>query len=88
MDFVRKSIVLDGNTFTGCTFKACRIIYKGEQRAKLVACTSDKASKWVIKGSAAKTLAFFSNLYHQGQSGRTMVEQVVFKQIKKGIRGA
>jgi len=66
--FENQEILLDGNVFTGCTFRNCRIVVRGEAGAIVGACTFENA-KWVLKGPAASTLQFLSQLYKASQSG-------------------
>ena len=85
-DFVGKAIVLDGNTFTGCTFKRCRVIFKGEKATKMVACTFHPKSTLTFKSHAAKTIVFLSDMYHSGAKNRLIVDKQIFASIKRGVR--
>lgn len=81
-DFDRKRILLDGNVFSGCTFRNCRLLYRGHAPPKFSACNFKQNVKWVLDGQAADTIKFLTKLNHStGESGRKAVEQV-FKKIR------
>jgi hypothetical protein len=81
--FEREDVRLDGNVFTGCTFKGCRVIFTGTQMGALSVCRFDNCD-FQFHGPAQNTLEFLALLYKEGgDGGRKLVEH--FFQI---IRGA
>jgi len=81
-----QDVLLDGNSFTGCAFRECRVIFSGMQPCELVACTFEQVS-WVIRGPAAELLKLLVGLYHHGgQGGRQLVEDT-FDNIRRGRQG-
>lgn len=82
-DFNEQEILLDGNTFTGCTFRNCRITYLGEGGFKLEACHFKEGMRWYFDRSAAATLNFLAMAYHSmGEGGRELVEKT-FEDIRR-----
>lgn len=69
--FKDQDIVLDGNTFTECTFTNCRLSYSGVLPVSMVSNRFDNC-KWGFLGPAAATLNFMTALYHGG--GKEIIE--------------
>ena len=83
-DFSGQDVLLDGNVFTGCTFRNCRVIFRAEQSFELVACSFNDDVQWTFDGSATATINFLTALYHsRGETGRQVVEDL-FEQIRRG----
>lgn len=88
MDFEARKITLDGNTFTGCTFRNCEIIFRGTDGPPLtlVACHFKEAVQWVFDGAASRTLNFLTSMYRNGgEDGRRMVDDL-FENVRRGDR--
>lgn len=83
-DFKGQDIVLDGNTFTGCTFRQCRVVFRGTAPFTLSANRFKEDIEWAFDGAAALTLKVLSGLYHgAGEGGRKLIEQT-FERIRRG----
>jgi hypothetical protein len=83
-DFVDQDVHLDNNTFTGCTFRNCRLIYSGEGAVELSVCNFDEESQWLLGGAAVRTLDYLTMLYHTpGKTGRKLIEEM-FEKIRRG----
>ena len=72
--FTDDKILLDGNEYVGCTFKACELQYGGGQ-PPFMNNNDIGDSQFSFVDAAANTLQFLSALYHGfGSGGRDMVE--------------
>ena len=83
-DFTGQEITLDGNTFTGCTFRNCRVVFRATAPCTLTANSFKENINWTFDGPAALTVQFMTALYHgMGKGGRELIEQT-FKNIQGG----
>lgn len=83
-DFSGEDVLLDGNVFTGCTFRNCRLIFAARDVFQVGACNFNENIKWHFDGPAALTLQFLTAIYHEaGEGGRELVENT-FKKIRRG----
>lgn len=80
--FTRETIPLDGEVFTDCEFKACRLLYSGGQPPVFDNCRFD-ACDWKMDGEAAQTLAFLKTMWAVG--GKAPVQQLI-KEITGAVR--
>lgn len=86
-DFTGQDVALDGNTFTGCTFRDCRMIFRAESPVTLGANHFKENVKWVFDGPAMLTIDFLRGLYHGlGEGGRKLIEQT-FQDIRRPLGG-
>lgn len=88
MDYRDKTItgervMLDGNTFTGCTFEKCRLVFKAMDVCTLGACRFIDCG-WEFEGPAATALKFLTALYHGGGEAARKVVESTFENIRKG----
>lgn len=72
--FDNKEIRLDGQTFKGCTFNGCTLVFGGGHPPSLVENVFNRCS-WKFDGEAANTLAFLAALRADG--GKEFVEAVI-----------
>jgi len=85
-EFDGKTIPLDGNTFTGCTFRNCCLVLEaaGETPPDLGANRFEGDCALGFKGKGAAGLHLLAMLYHRGgEGGRRIVEQL-FDQVRQG----
>ena len=83
-EFVDQVIDLDGNTFSGCTFIRCRIVFRAKASCSLSVCRFKENSQWFLGGPASGTMQFLSMLYQEGgETGREQVEQF-FQKVRTG----
>ena len=83
-DFDGQDVLLDGNTFSGCTFQNCRMIFRGTKGPKLSANHFKQNVQWSFDGPAGLTLQFMSAFYNgRGEGGKEMIE-ALFEQIRRG----
>jgi hypothetical protein len=79
-----QDVLLDGNTFTGCTFRNCRLIFRATAPIQLSANHFKENVQWFLDGPAGMTLKFLASMYHGGgEGGRDLVENT-FEQIRRG----
>lgn len=76
-----QQIILDGNDYTGCTIRNCRIVYLGVQSFHAAACQFDGCA-WAFDGPAARTIDFLKAMYRQ-EGMREVIEQT-FDNIRNG----
>ncbi|MGL9622385.1 hypothetical protein QRQ56_30870 [Bradyrhizobium sp. U531] len=76
-------IVLDGATFTNCTFEQCTFIFSGLLPFHLDNCQFDNCA-WEVSGPAHNTLQFMALLYAGGAQD---LIQSTFDKIKAGYFG-
>ena len=73
-NFANQIIHLDGNSFEGCKFKGCRLVYSGESIVSFNNCVFIDV-KWEMKDAAARTADFLRAIYHGfGSEGRSIIE--------------
>jgi hypothetical protein len=76
-DFVNATEVLDGNTYTQCTFTDCNIVYRGGEIPIIAGCRLERC-RWIWEESALRTIQFLKGIYSgMGQGGRQIVEDVL-----------
>jgi hypothetical protein len=74
--FTGQTIRLDFNSFTGCQFVRCVMIFGGHGAFSFVGCTFSEVS-WQFTEAAAMTLQTLAGLYHgMGEGGRDIVESL------------
>jgi hypothetical protein len=80
--FKDQRIELSGNSFHGCTFERCELVYRGDPSPTF----QDNEfidSVFLFTDSAIRTIYFLSNMYHTGAGGREVVEKT-FDDIRRG----
>ncbi len=78
--FSDKAVHLDGQVFTGCTFRRCRLIFEGTAPTTLV--NNDIGEcRFEFAGPALLTLDFLRGLYRAG--GRQVVDDIL-QSIRSG----
>jgi hypothetical protein len=83
-DFTGQEVTLDGNTFTGCTFRNCRVVFKAIAPCQMSACHFKENIEWALEGPAALTIDVLTSLYHgMGEGGRQLVERT-FDNMRRG----
>ena len=60
-----ETIALDGESFSDCEFRSCRLIYAGGAVPQLRGCKFDDC-EWRLEGPAADTHAFMKLMWAQG----------------------
>ncbi len=75
--------VLDGNSYTKCTFHKCTLVYSGGDLPKMEACHSYDCN-WKFEGAADRTIAFLRATYHGGGDGGKELIEKTFENIRQG----
>jgi hypothetical protein len=78
--FTRETVQLDGETFTSCEFKACRLVFSGGDAPVFEDCSFDDCD-WRFEGGAAATLALMKTMWGAGAKARV---QALIKDITGG----
>ena len=81
--FEGQSIILDGNRFTGCTFRNCVLRFSAASAADLRANHFEDV-RFEFEGSAAMTLGFLAALYRDGGGFEQIVEST-FENVRSGM---
>ncbi len=85
--FRNERVELSGNSYHGCTFENCELVYRGD-RSPTFKDNQFLDSVFIFADAAIRTIYFLSNMYHAGAGGREVVEKT-FEDIRKGaIHGA
>ncbi len=76
MHFANQRIDLHGNTYHGCRFEHCELVFDGDRSPtfhdnEFLDCT------FVFTGAAVRTLYFLCNIYHAGEGGREVIEHTL-----------
>ena len=80
LNFNHETVALDGETFSRCEFRACRLVYSGGEPPKFDDCKFE-ACEWKLQGAAALTLAHLRGMWSAG--GKAAVQAII-----KEITGA
>ncbi|MBD0321419.1 MAG: hypothetical protein ICV87_13855 [Gemmatimonadetes bacterium] len=82
--FTGERISLDNNSYTGCTFRQCVLVYSGVSEMTLTSCRFDEV-EWEFTGPAARVLSFLHATYQNGRDGEEFV-RAIFRNFKKPLR--
>jgi hypothetical protein len=77
-----ETVSLDGETFTSCEFRDCRLVYSGGEPPAFDGCRIDEC-EWKFEEAAARTLAFLKVVW--GAGGKAPVQGLI-KEITGGGR--
>jgi len=80
--FDGERVQLSGNVFHNCTFRGCELIFDGG-RSPTFFDNEFIDSTFVFTEAAAKTLYFLSNIYHAGDGGSEIVDEML-RQVRDG----
>lgn len=82
--FKNEEIRLDGNTFLGCSFDNCMMVYGGGPPPSMIDCSLNGV-KWSFTEAASNTIQFMSAIYHgMGEGGKKVIEET-FTNIRKNM---
>ncbi|MDB5455263.1 MAG: hypothetical protein JWP92_848 [Caulobacter sp.] len=73
-NFNHESVALDGESFDGCEFRDCRLVYSGGEPPSFVNCRFD-ACDWRFEDAAANTLAHLKTVWSVG--GKAAVQAMI-----------
>jgi hypothetical protein len=60
-----ETVALDGESFSDCEFRACRLVYAGGAAARFDRCRFEDC-EWKLEGAAAQTLAHLRGMWNAG----------------------
>lgn len=63
--YSHETVILEAETFSGCEFRDCRLIYTGGEPAQLENCKFVDC-EWKLDEGAARTLAFLKTMWLAG----------------------
>jgi hypothetical protein len=72
--FTQETLQLDGESFEGCEFRKCRLVYTGGEVPKFTDCRFD-ACDWKFEGPAARTLEHLKVVW--GAGGKALVQGLI-----------
>jgi hypothetical protein len=78
--FNHETVALDGEAFSDCEFRACRLVYSGGVPPSFDGCRFDDC-EWKLDDAAARTLTHLKLMW--GQGAKATVQQLI-----KEITGA
>ena len=78
--FNHETVALDGESFSDCEFRECRLVYSGGEPPVFERCRFDEV-EWKFEGAAARTLAYLKLVW--GAGGKAPV-QAMIKEITGG----
>ena len=78
--FNHETVILDGELFSDCEFRACRLTYAGGDLPVFEGCRFE-ACDWKFEGPAARTLAHLKLIWGAGGKGQV---QAMIKEITGG----
>lgn len=82
MDFFNQNFkdareVLDGNSYKGCTFTNCKIIYRGGSGPSINDCKFNECT-WHFEDAAERTVGFMHQVYHgMGDGGIALIDSLI-----------
>ncbi|MFL5298509.1 MAG: hypothetical protein ACJ798_19190 [Phenylobacterium sp.] len=65
VSYNHETVVLDGEAFDACEFRACRLVYSGGEPPTFDACRFEDC-EWKLEGAAALTLAHLRAMWNAG----------------------
>lgn len=60
-----ETVVMDGETFSACEFRDCRLVYSGGEPPRFENCRFDNCD-WRLEGPAAHTLSHLRGMWNAG----------------------
>ena len=63
--FNHETVPLDGESFSDCEFRECRMVYSGGETPSFEGCRFD-GCEWKFEGAAANTLAYLKVVWGAG----------------------
>jgi hypothetical protein len=69
-----ETVALDGEDFTDCEFRACRMVYAGGEAPTFASCRFDDC-EWKFEDAAARTLAHLKVVWNAG--GKAQVQALI-----------
>ena len=68
VSYNHETVALDGEAFSACEFRACRLVYSGGEPPRFDDCRIEDC-EWKLEGAAASTLAHLRAMWNAGAKG-------------------
>jgi len=82
--FKNEEVRLDGNTFLGCAFDNCNMVYGGGPPPTMIDCSLNGVT-WSFTEAASNSVRFMRAIYHgMGEGGKKVIEQT-FANIRENV---
>jgi hypothetical protein len=84
--FTGERIDLHGKAFHNCTFENCELVYDGDRPPTF----SDNRfvdSVFVLTDAGARTLYLLSHIYHAGEGGREVIDNLIADLRERKLHG-
>jgi hypothetical protein len=81
--FENEDVLLDGNTFTGCTFRNCNLLFNAIAPGRFSA-NRVYNCPYVFGGPADLMLQFLSAIFNGGGEGGQRIIENLFDQVRSG----
>ena len=78
-----ETVALDGEIYSGCEFRDCRLVYAGGEPQQFTDCKFHNC-EWKFEGAAAQTLAAMKRVW--GAGGKATI-QAMIKEITEARGG-
>ena len=76
-DFDNETVQIDGNRYTQCSFKSCKLVYRGGDMPLFEGCKLDFCT-WLWEDAAIRTIEFLRGINQGlGRMGMTLVDEVL-----------
>lgn len=82
VSFTQETVTLDGEAFTDCEFRKCRLVYSGGEAPSFARCRFDNCD-WRFEGPAARTLEHLKAVW---SAGAKPVVQGLIKEITGAVK--
>jgi hypothetical protein len=77
VSYHHETVALDGEAFSRCEFRACRLVYSGGEPPQFDRCRFEDC-EWKLEGPAAQTLAHLRGMWN---AGAKVPVQAIIKEI-------
>lgn len=74
MNYTQETVLLDGETFDGCEFKRCRMVYAGGEVPVFEGCRFEDCD-WRFEGAAGRTLEHLKVVW--GAGAKALVQGLI-----------
>jgi hypothetical protein len=81
--FNHETVALDGESFSDCEFRDCRMVYSGGETPSFDGCKFDSC-EWKFEDAAARTLAHLKVVW--GAGGKAQIQALIKAITESGGR--
>lgn len=80
--FEDREVILDGDTFVGCSFHRCILVFQGTAPVEFGPCYLGDDVQWRLDGAALLTAQFLRMLYLTGDEGLKQTVDGLIEQLR------